>query len=44
MIALTIVNWVVTPQMPSASTSDGENEERFVLHQHAKTDAEILKE
>jgi hypothetical protein len=22
---------------------DGENEERFVLHQHAETDAEILK-
>ena len=23
---------------------DGEDKERFVLHQHAKTDAEILKE
>ena len=44
MIAFTIVNWVVTPQMPRASTVTRENEERFVLHQHAKTDAEILKE
>jgi hypothetical protein len=32
------------PANAKGEDDDGENEEGFVLHQHAQTDAEILKE